>query len=75
MAILKKAAILERYQMGVYHISKGTSEANVVQNLVLLTKFEHFLLKTAGLVMMYVTILIYLFMDIARLPRCCLLRL
>ncbi len=44
-AILKKAAILERYQMGLYHISKGTSQANSVQNLVLLTKFERLLLK------------------------------
>ncbi len=48
-AILKKAAILERYQMGLYQISKGTPQGNFVQNLVLLTKFEQFLLKTAGL--------------------------
>ncbi len=39
-AILKKVAILERYQIGLYHISKGTPQANFVQNLVLLTKFE-----------------------------------
>ncbi len=40
---LEKAALLERYQMDIYHISKGTSQANFVKNLVLLTKFERFL--------------------------------
>ncbi len=49
VAIWKKVAILERYQMGLYHILKGTSQANFVQTMVLLTKFERFLLKTAGL--------------------------
>ena len=44
-AILKKVAIFERYQMGLYHISTGTSEANFVQNVVLLSEFERFLLK------------------------------
>ncbi len=35
----------ERYPMGLYHISKGTSQANFVQNLVRLTIFERVLLK------------------------------
>ncbi len=38
--------------MSLYHISKGTSQTNFVQNLVLLTKFEQFLLKTAGQLLM-----------------------
>ncbi len=61
-AIFEKAAILERYQMGLYHISKGASQANFVQTFVLLTKFEQFLhiFTENGWTISYMIVLAYL---------------